>query len=362
MEREIRGRLSRCILFSCPACLFVTLFLLGTLPVLAQTVRRITEVSLTSTGSVRLVTEPLVPNPDFLLLESSDSIFGPWWKETETLRNDLFTGYEFLTPRKPYHSQRFYRIAPFGAGLVLPFIRFFAPNNGLRPGLPVTLLGANFSSTLAGNTVLFERPGQMGIGTVTEAGSNYLMLTVPTNLLTASTGLFYRVTVTTSQGTGNGVGCKIYSLPAGFDTFQLRPSQAYIIQAPGTGTETLVAGGGIPPYRLVPQSSNDSSRILAQLNGPVLTVTAATNVSYATIDVSVEDSSVPPQRAASFVVLQAFNFTPTLTTAFHTLLAGTAPGFTITAEFNSLQPEQLEMRLQNAQIDLSQLRPGAILG
>src|SRR5262249_13636028 len=55
-------------------------------------------------------------------------------------------------------------------------------------------------------------------------------------------------------------------------------------------------------------------------------------------------------------------FAPPLTTAFHTLLAGTAPGFTMTAEFYGLQPEQMELRLQNAQIDLSQLQPGSLLG
>jgi hypothetical protein len=79
-----------------------------------------------------------------------------------------------------------------------------------------------------------------------QGSSNYLVVTVPSNLLTVSTGMVYRVTVTTSQGTGNGVGCKVYSYPPSVNTFSIRPEEVFLLQPPGTGMDTLVSAAASP--------------------------------------------------------------------------------------------------------------------
>jgi hypothetical protein len=137
----------------------------------------------------------------------------------------------------------------------------------VRTGLTVTLLGANFAPTPAGNIVHFDLPGQSWTANVTQAATNVLLVTVPTNLPTfgSVTGVLYRVTVTTSVGAGNGVGCKVFATTA--NTFMVRPNTAYITQPPGTGKQIFAVGGGLPPYSLVAQSSNDMNIAVASLTG-----------------------------------------------------------------------------------------------
>jgi hypothetical protein len=324
----------------------------------------LTNVSVTSNGSIRMVTQPSVSNPDLFLLESSSSPEGPWSKVADLLRTNVGGNIEFVTPRKAYDPLRYYRVGPFGPGPALPYIRFISPNSNVRPGLSVSLLGANFSPTPAGNTVTFELPNQSWTATVLQAATNYLVAMVPTNLVTtnAGSGLLYRVTVTTTNGTGNGVGCYIY--PTSTDNFMLRPSVAFVMQPPGSGKDTLIIGGGVPPYNLVPQTAFELTRAVATLNGPVLTVTAVSNVNFANITVRVTDSSVVTQQASSTIVVANVPFEPTLNFSFHTLLGGTAPGFTLTAGFPSsaFLIEQTELQLQNAGIEVSRLTPGRIIG
>src|SRR5688572_21213051 len=105
-----------------------------------------------------------------------------------------------------------------------------------------------------------------------------------TNLVVSSTGTLYRVTVTTSQGTGNGVGCTVSQL--GADGFALRPTEVKLVQPPGNPTQTLVIGGGVPPYRLVPQSTSDLAKAVATLDGSLLTVTAQPNTRFGGVTLS----------------------------------------------------------------------------
>src|SRR6185436_18186488 len=120
-------------------------------------------------------------------------------------------------------------------------------------------------------------------------------VTVPPDLATnrSSTGLLYRVTVTTEKGAGNGVGCSV--LKGTTDAFMLRPGNVYINQPPGAGRQQLVVGGGVPPYKLFPQSASDLNIATATLAGSVVTVTAAATAKFGGIRIAVQDSSPTPQ-------------------------------------------------------------------
>jgi hypothetical protein len=321
----------------------------------------ITAVSLTPTDLVRMLTQPAWPNPAELHLESSDSPAGPWRKEIEVVRNDFASGQEFFTPWKAHFPKRFFRVGAF-ASQAAPVVRFISPNKLVRPGQSVTLLGANFSSNPAENTVRFDLPNQFWTAVVTEAAPDHLVVTVPPNLPTSDTGdgLLYRVTVTTAQGTGNGVGCWLYTTTGSM--FSLRPTEAFLLQPPGTGMETLAIGGGVPPYQLLPLTSNETAIATVTLKGPVITVAAKTNATLGSVAVRVQDSSNPPQQARADVYIRRPEFAPPFNAQFHTLLAGTAPGVTVTARFQFLQPEQLELRFQGAAVELAHMRPGFLLG
>ena len=342
---------------------------LGAVSVMAQDLGRISGAMLTPSNTVRLVVQPPPAiTGDLLLLQSSDSPLGPWWNEPDFQRNPVAGGFEFVTPHKPFYPQRYYRFGLFtptaAASPTLPFIRLIAPNTDAGLGQPVTLLGANFSPAPSDNTVTFELPGQSWTATVTQAATNFLVATVPTNLLTSSfgDGTLYRVTVTTSPGTGNGVGCSVD--PSTFSTFALRPSEVYVILPPGTGKQTLVVGGGVPPYQLVPQSPTDLETAVATLNGPVLEVRGVT-ANESGVTVTVQDSSSPAQQATADIYVIPTQFSPTFAATCHTLLGGTAPPITmnVTESYESdLQFQRLELQFQNAGIEVSRLQPGQIVG
>src|SRR5262249_53931629 len=154
----------------------------------------------------------------------------------------------------------YYRFSLFAqsptAAQTLPYTRLIVPNQYVQPGQSITLWGANFATVPNDNTVTFELPNQAWTAAVTQAATNFLIATVPTNLIaaTSGTGTLYRVSVRTSQGAGNGVGC---SVQKSGNVFAMRPDNAYIARAPGSGKQTLVLGGGVPPYQLVPQSDAD---------------------------------------------------------------------------------------------------------
>jgi hypothetical protein len=213
------------------------------------------------------------------------------------------------------------------------------------------------------NTVRFESVSQSWTAAVTQAGTNFLVATVPTNLPapTSGTGTLYRVTVTTSQGTGNGVGCNVVK---GAESFSLRPATAFIRLPPGTGRNTLLVGGGVPPYHLVPQSTNDLKIAVATLTGPVLEVVSSATVSQWPITVKVEDSHPSPWQCSSTIYVRLPAFAPPFSASFHTLLAGAAPGLTTTAhsDIGVIQIETIEVQLQNVGLEVGRLVPGQIIG
>jgi hypothetical protein len=368
-------RFAEGLIASCgiPVGVGVLLFSLWVEPVLAQNLGPISAVTVTSSNTVRLVVQPQVATaPDLLVLQSSDSPLGPWWDEAEFQRNTVPGGYEFLTPHKAFYPQRYYRFSLFTQSSLaspgLPYIRFVTPNQSVRPGQSVTLLGANFGSSPGDNTVNFSLPSQSWTAAVKQAATNFLVATVPTNLLLAAnsdTGTLYQVTVSTSKGTGNGVGCSVAR--ATVDGFMLRPSAVYLVQPPGNGKQTLVVGGGMPPYHLVPQSTSDLAIAVAIFDGPVLTVTAQTNVQSGGISVGVQDSSPSPGTSWSTVNVLTIPFSPTLDATFHTLLQGSAPSvtFNLTAASSAngnLQIQRVELQLQNAGVEVSALQPEQVIG
>lgn len=335
----------------------------GSIALVAQTPPHIKQATLTSAGQLRLSVEPIQPNADALSVQSASSPLGSWTKQSDAQRQDAVGGYDFLIPLGNQDSQRYFRIVLEGS--LPPHIRYIAPNKAVRPGQLLSVLGDHFEATPDSNTVTFELPNQSWTVPALEAAPNYLTLRAPTNLFTttSSTGVLYRVTVTTKAGPGNGVGCNV--VQSSFDTLSLKPNTAYIIQAPGSGKETLLIGGGVPPYQLFPLSTADAAKLTAQLEGSLVHLTAATNVLFADIRVGVQDSSSPrPLSASCIVSIVRGNFAPALTTTFPTLLAGSAPGLTLTAElFNSdARPAQLEGKFKNAQVDVSQVQPNATVG
>jgi hypothetical protein len=313
-----------------------------------------------SGSSITFTVQPSVSGRRYQL-QWSDSMGTGTWQNRGAERIGDGGALVISAPHDPTLPRQFYKLVLDAKQQ--PFIRFIAPNSNVSRGLAVTLLGQNFAPLPAGNTVHFELVDQTWTAVVTEAAPDHLVVTAPMDLLVPPAGgsaIVYRVTVTTSKGTSNGVGCTVSSTT--FKTFQMRPTQSNILQTPGTGKEWLAVGGGVPPYHLKPLTAFELSRVVATLNGPVLEVSAVPGVSFASITVRVEDSSVPPVVASSAVTVQLPNFAPEFSATFHTLRAGTAPGLTVTARLSSLQLEHFELRLQNAQFDLAGLEPGSVIG
>jgi len=337
----------------------------------AQEVGRIATVSITPADMVRLGLATTSTNADALLLEAADSPLGPWQKEAEVVRNPVAGGFEFLTPHRAYFPQRYYRFSIFTASPVaaqkLPYIRFITPNIQIQPGQLVTLYGANFAPNPSESTVTFELATNLWPATVTQAATNFLFVQVPTNLVTDPRNIpvEYRVSVKTAQGQGNGVAATILN---SINMFSIRPDFPYIAQPPGSGKQTLVIGGGTPPYKLIPLNTNDAKNAIVTLNGPLVEVTAATNVKFGAVNVVVQDSSTPfPNQDSSYVSILTIPYQPKFTSEFHTLLAGTEPGANLSAilsEFSNgnFFTEKLELELRNLQLDLSHFHQGDIVG
>jgi hypothetical protein len=345
-------------------------FALSSFFAFAEQTGRIRSVSITADNLVRLVIDaPAAGNQ--LVLESADAPQGPWRKEAEVSSKAVAVGLEFLTPHHAYLRQKYYRFSLFSFSPVaaqgLPYIRYLAPNTKIFPGQFVTLFGANFAPNPSDNTVTFQLPTNSWNVTVTQAATNYLIVRVPTNLVADAIGTnTYRVTVTTSAGTGNGVSAEVQK---SFENFIIRPESPIIAQQPpGSGTVTLVVGGGTPPYKLFPLSAADQKNATVTLDGPVLQVTATTNAHFAYVRVGVEDSSTDFRRSTSASIeITTVPYEPKFSAEFHTLLAGTEPGANLTATLSqsvngNFFTEKLELELQNLGLDLSHLHLGEIAG
>lgn len=102
----------------------------------------------------------------------------------------------------------------------------------------------------------------------------------------------------------------------------------------------------------------------AQLNGPVLEITAVPGVNFGIVDVTVEDSSTPPKTSTSTVFVQRVFFTPSFAATMDSLLAGSAPGISMSASFDIpfLRVEKTEFLLQNIGVETGRLLPGSMIG
>jgi hypothetical protein len=118
----------------------------------------------------------------------------------------------------------------------------------------------------------------------------------------------------------------------------------------------------VPPYHLVPQSTNDLKIAVATLTGTVLEVVSAATVSQWPITVKVEDSHPSPWRRSSTINVRVPAFAPPFSASFHTFLAGAAPGLTMTArsDIGVNQIETIEMQLQNVGLEVGRLVPGEV--
>lgn len=241
-----------------------------------------------------------------------------------------------------------------------PRIRFIAPTWG-PAGTAFTLAGRDFDPTPAGNTIQFELPNGILTAQVTSATDTAITGIVPDGVEPSpipNAERYYRVTVTTDAGTSNGVGFRPFNWPSRLD---LRPDTSTLLLSPGSGKEVLVIGGGTPPYTLMPLDASQQTVLTAVLKGNVVELTGTAS---ANVDIVIQDSANPPATDTSTVYLRDIAFFPTMEVSFYTLLAGSAPSLVIESEVLSgtIMTAQTVIQIENADLDLSALRPGSILG
>ena len=232
-----------------------------------------------------------------------------------------------------------------------PTIRFIAPGKG-PVGTRFTLVGKDFSPVASENGVLFSRPGVGLLAEVTSVTENSLVGVVPEGL----DFKLYRVSVGILGAESNGVGFEVSrSLPR----LELIPSSTTVLMPPGSGKETLVIGGGTPPYKLKPLTEEDAQTVQAGLKGTVIDVTGVRNGS---LTLEVEDSAGTPDVAESDVTVRDPVFQRGFQLLPHTLLAGSAPVFTllINNRGGNLRILKTEIRLEGVEADFSRLQENAV--
>ncbi len=231
-----------------------------------------------------------------------------------------------------------------------PSIRFIAPGTGPER-TPFTVIGRGFSPIAGLNTILFSRSGEILQATLIAASETALRGTVPEG---AESDL-YRVTVTVGGIESNGGGFQVRTTPP---RLELLPSSSTILMPPGSGRETLVIGGGTPPYVLKPLPEGDESILQAELKDSVIEVTG---LELGVTTLEVEDSSETPATDQASVVVREPHFNPTFEVVPHSLLAGASPGFSflIHHEANQIQVFEGSIGLDKGSLDLESLQPGS---
>ena len=243
----------------------------------------------------------------------------------------------------------------------VPHIQLMAPTEG-QAGDAFTLLGRNFSPTPAGNTVQFGLPNGSLTATVTSASETVLTGIVPNGVERSTSPLasmhIYRVTVTTDQGASNGAG---FTPEADAASLELLPRDSFLLLPPGKGSVALVFGGGTPPYTLLPLEAGAESVATVELVGTVVRVAG---VGHGEARITIQDSGAPARKKRSSVFVQEPTFGPPFDVSFRTLLAGTAPGFTVESEhrWGDMSIKQVEIRMENVEIGLGALYPGYTFG
>ena len=237
-----------------------------------------------------------------------------------------------------------------------PEIRFIVPGRAPRGSL-LTLVGEHFSPVLARNLVLFSRLDQTQAGEVIGATSNSLVVRVPEDLGSQ----VYRVTVGVLGLMSNGVGFQVKDFTAGLVPLELFPEDSTLLLPPGSGKETLVVGGGTPPYKLKPLAEEDQAILQASLQGTVIDLTGLVP---GAATVKVEDSGDPPATKDSVILVIEPRFRPNFNVLPHNLLAGSKPGFTIVVHHNVLDMRlvRTEVRMDKIEPDFAQLSEGQLMG
>ena len=241
-----------------------------------------------------------------------------------------------------------------------PHVQFITPLYG--PGnTPFTLVGTGFNTSLEKNTVRFELHDEHWEADLTNCTKTSISGIVPDEVAPSDISgwdRYYRIRVTTPEGTSNGVWFRPTTYPP---TQDLRPNTSVVLLEPGTGKGLLGIGGGTPPYTLTPLDATQEAIVTAIQSGNIVELSG---VSEAYAQMEIMDSSNPPQLDTTTVVVKSPTFEPTFTTTFHTLLAGSSPGFIIESAVltNSMLTESTEIKLDNARINLRYLRPGSVIG
>ncbi|HEV8132248.1 MAG TPA: IPT/TIG domain-containing protein [Acidobacteriota bacterium] len=238
-------------------------------------------------------------------------------------------------------------------------IRFISPNKA-KVGTQFTILGSNFDATPSNNSVIFndvgDTPAQIVSGT-----TNSIVATVPATL---TAGKKYSVIVTANGNKSNPVAFEITTTAS---ALEIKPrGDIFLLMPPGSGKKNLVIGGGTPPYKLKPLSTDDQAKARAELKGNIIEVTGIDAGKFGVTSVSIEvsDSASPAATTSVSVRVQQPTFDPQFDVLPHNLLAGSTPSFdfTIRTSYGEMSADKSKIKLNSVSADLSQFKQGYRMG
>ncbi|HEV8130149.1 MAG TPA: IPT/TIG domain-containing protein, partial [Acidobacteriota bacterium] len=238
-------------------------------------------------------------------------------------------------------------------------IRFISPKKA-KVGTQFTILGSSFDATPSKNTVVFsdtgDTPAQVISGT-----TNSIVATVPAGLVA---GKKYSVTVTANGQTSNPVGFEITTTAAPLEIKP--PGDKFLLMPPGSGKKNLVIGGGTPPYKLKPLSTDDQAKARAELKGNIIELTGidAGKFGATSVFIEVSDSATPPATSSVSVRVQNPIFDPKFDILPHNLLAGSAPGvsFKVSTSFGEMSLAKTKIIVDSVSGDFTNLKQGYRIG